>query len=203
MEDQIKQTESEIAEPSFWQNNPDAQQVFNQLNRQKSTLATYDSCEAQAQEIKIILELLHEQEDDVPAHIGELQEWMGRFTQVIDTLEIQSLLSGKYDKFPCVFSINAGAGGTDAQDWAQMLIRMYQRWFEKKGFSVETVDHMLGEEAGIKSTTCLVSGPFAYGLLKAEIGIHRLVRLSPFNANSKRQTSFAAPERRNATNSVG
>lgn len=102
------------------------------------------------------------------------------------------MLSGKYDTAPCFFSINAGAGGTDAQDWAQLLYRMYLRWFEKKGYTYEVLEYMEGEEAGIKSATFRVLGDYAYGYLKNEAGVHRLVRLSPFNANNKRQTSFAA-----------
>ena len=107
-------------------------------------------------------------------------------------MEIESYLSGTYDNYAAYFSINAGAGGTDAQDWAEMLLRMYLRWFEKKGFKADIVEQTAGDEAGIKSTMVFVEGIHAYGLCKTEIGIHRLVRLSPFNANSKRQTSFAA-----------
>lgn len=115
-----------------------------------------------------------------------------RLHQIVDDLEIETLLSDKYDRSNCIFSLNAGAGGTDAQDWTQILLRMYGRWFDKKGFKSTLIEETPGDEAGIKSCTIVVKGPFAYGLLKNEIGIHRLVRLSPFNANNKRQTSFAA-----------
>jgi peptide chain release factor 2 len=110
----------------------------------------------------------------------------------VSSLEIKSLLSGKYDTFTAIFSLNAGAGGTDAQDWTEILLRMYTRYFEQKKWTCELLDETLGDEAGIKSVTLRVKGDFAYGLLKQETGIHRLVRISPFNANDKRQTSFAA-----------
>ncbi len=110
----------------------------------------------------------------------------------IDELEVHSYLSGKYDGYDCYFSINAGAGGTDAQDWAEMLQRMYTRWLDQKGYQWTLVDETVGDEAGIKSVTLQVKGDFAYGFLKTEVGVHRLVRISPFNANGKRQTSFAA-----------
>ncbi len=123
---------------------------------------------------------------------SEIADHLTRLVGRIDTLEIRSYLSQKYDRYPCYFSLNAGAGGTDAQDWTEMLARMYSRWFDKNGFSVDLVDETPGDEAGLKSVTFRVAGEFAYGLLKTEVGVHRLVRISPFNANDKRQTSFAA-----------
>ena len=135
------------------------------------------------------------EDEDTLLDISLLNEYNSvfeAFKRDIDALEITSLLSGEYDQYDAVFSINSGAGGTDAQDWAQMLLRMYVRWFEKQGFSYQTVDETVGDEAGIKSVTLMVKGDFSFGLLKQEIGVHRLVRLSPFNANNKRQTSFAS-----------
>ena len=137
------------------------------------------------------IDLLDEDPDDTDL-LSEAQSLKTDLQRHIDTLELTALLSGKYDTYDCVFSIFAGAGGTDAQDWAQMLLRMYTRWFEKKGYTVTILEETMGDEAGIKSVTAVVSGEYAYGYLKAENGVHRLVRLSPFNANNKRQTSFAA-----------
>lgn len=137
------------------------------------------------------LDLLDEDPDDTDL-LTEAQSLKTDLQRHIDTLELTALLSGKYDTYDCVFSIFAGAGGTDAQDWVQMLLRMYTRWFEKKGYTVTILEETMGDEAGIKSVTAVVSGDYAYGYLKTENGVHRLVRLSPFNANNKRQTSFAA-----------
>jgi len=137
------------------------------------------------------LDLLDEDPDDTDL-LTEAQSLKTDLQRHIDTLELTALLSGKYDTYDCVFSIFAGAGGTDAQDWVQILLRMYTRWFEKKDYTVTILEETMGDEAGIKSVTAVVSGEYAYGYLKAENGVHRLVRLSPFNANNKRQTSFAA-----------
>lgn len=112
--------------------------------------------------------------------------------QKIDGLEVRALLSDTYDNYPAIFTVVSGAGGTDAQDWTQMMVRMYLRWFEKRGFLVQILEESFGDEAGMKSATMLVKGEFAYGLLKQEQGVHRMVRLSPFNSNNKRQTNFAA-----------
>lgn len=125
---------------------------------------------------------------------SELNSQFQTFTQNVDALETESLLSGPYDRLNCYLSLNAGAGGVDAQDWTQLLFRMYSRFAERQGFTVTLIDQSLGEEAGLKSATLKIDGEFAYGFLKNEIGVHRLVRLSPFNANNKRQTSFAGLE---------
>ncbi len=150
----------------------------------------FQDLDKKAQDIQAYLELLDDHSDpDLEKEAAS--EWT-QFQKKVDALETQSLLSGPYDNLNCFFSLNSGAGGTDAQDWTEILLRLYTRWFESKGFSVEMIDQTPGDEAGLKSTTFLVKGEFAYGLLKNEIGVHRLVRISPFNANGKRQTSFAA-----------
>jgi peptide chain release factor 2 len=137
--------------------------------------------------------LLAEMSDEDPEGVlPEIREYLLRLQQAVDALEVRSYLSQKYDRLPCFFSLNAGAGGTDAQDWAELLFRMYTRWMDRKGFRYEVIDQTLGDEAGLKSVTLAVTGEFVYGFLRNEIGVHRLVRISPFNANSKRQTSFAA-----------
>lgn len=136
------------------------------------------------------MELLEEEEDEEAAR--ELKEEVEAISQDLDKLELKLMLGGKRDRNNAILSIHPGAGGTESQDWASMLLRMYQRWAERKGYKVEVLDLLPGDEAGIKSATLLVSGDYAYGYLKAESGVHRLVRISPFDANKRRHTSFAS-----------
>lgn len=143
------------------------------------------------EEASCFIELVKEEQKE-EEYSEEINNYLSKITTVFSELELKSLLSNKYDKHSCILTLNAGAGGTDAQDWTQMLLRMYTRWLEKKGYAYEIMDYNYGEEAGIKSASILVEHEYAYGYLKNEVGIHRLVRISPFNANSKRQTSFAA-----------
>ena len=154
---------------------------FEQLKQINENLSTFYELIAEDETILTDMELIKENH-----HLYET------FIKKINSLEIESLLSNKYDAGNCILSINSGAGGTDAQDWAHMLYRMYSRYIEKNKLSISVVDENPGDEAGIKSITLVVTGEFAYGYLSQEIGIHRLVRLSPFNANNKRQTSFAS-----------
>jgi peptide chain release factor 2 len=148
----------------------------------------YQAVKTVGDDIAVYLDMAKEDE----LAMSEAQNLLGIYKEQIDSLELCSILSEKHDKSDCIFSLNAGAGGTDAQDWTQMLYRMYTRWFDKKKYVYEIVDQTMGDEAGMKSVTILVKGLYAYGHIKNEIGIHRLVRISPFNANGKRQTSFAA-----------
>ena len=187
----IRQIEAEIELDSFWDQNPNAQQIFQNLNQLKRKKEAIDSIEEAFENTKTGIELLTESPSDTDL-INEVESLLTSLTERINTIEIECMLSHEWDNFNCIFSINAGAGGTDAQDWAEMLLRMYSRYFTLKNFKFELTDITAGEEAGIKSATLIVSGPFAYGLCKNETGIHRLVRQSPFNANAKRQTSFAA-----------
>ncbi len=189
---QIASLEEKTNTPEFWKNQRAAQGVIDQINALKMPKQKIAELAIIESDIEALLELLSTHED--AAMQAELEQKLKTYTQAIHTLDIQLLLSGKYDNHPALFSINAGAGGTDAQDWAQMLLRMYVRFFERKGWQVETLELSPGEEAGIKGATLLVKGPFAFGFLKSEKGVHRLVRISPFNANDKRQTSFAAVE---------
>ena len=190
----IREKEVEISDDSFWVDNPNANSILSELSKQKKIVEEYQRLEEQKADLDTFIELVKEDEtvslDE--ALNKEYNLVFEQFKEKIDALEITSLLSDEYDHFDAVFSINSGAGGTDAQDWAQMLLRMYVRWIEKKGFLYEIIDEAVGDEAGIKSVTMMVKGQFVFGLLKQEIGVHRLVRLSPFNANNKRQTSFAS-----------
>lgn len=156
----------------------------------KSIVGDFEALKTDAEDVEVLLELFDESGDESIA--SEAADLLNVLASKIEKLETQSLLSGKYDAFDCIFTINAGAGGTDAQDWAQMLLRMYTRWMEKNHYTVELLEETAGDEAGIKSATLSVSGNLAYGYLSTENGIHRLVRQSPFNAGNKRQTSFAA-----------
>ena len=142
--------------------------------------------------MEILIQLAEEEQDE--SVFPEIEATLAKLTSELEKWELQKKLGGEYDSSDAILTVNAGAGGTDAQDWAQMLLRMYLRWIESKGWKTEILDTSEGEEAGIKSATIKVSGKYAYGYAKAEKGVHRLVRISPFNANGKRQTSFASLE---------
>ncbi len=191
---EIEKKEKEINESSFWDNNPQAQSIFNALSRDKKKLETLESIRRIEQDVIALHELMDSDSDvaDDADFKAEHHSLVASFSKVVNELEMQSLLSGPYDANDAIVSLYAGAGGTDAQDWVAMLVRMYTRWFDKHGFSYSLVEQTDGEEAGIKSVTFLVSGDYVYGLMNQEQGVHRLVRQSPFNANNKRQTSFAA-----------
>lgn len=165
---------------------------MQQLNDCKSSLEQLNTWQANLEDVSAILDLLSE--DDDAALLNEAQATAQRLHRELEQWEVQQLLSGPYDQGGAVLSINAGAGGTDAQDWAEMLLRMYTRWGERQGFKVALLELSEGEEAGVKSATLEITGRFAYGYLRSEKGTHRLVRISPFNANDKRQTSFAGVE---------
>ncbi len=180
------------AQPDFWNDQTSAQKTLQELNDLKSNLQQYDQWRTRLEDAKAVLELL-ELESDV-ALLEEADTNLTQLNHELDRWELEQLLSGPYDAKGAVLTINAGAGGTDAQDWVEILLRMYTRWAEKHGYKVQLAELSEGDEAGIKSVTLEVEGPRAYGYLKAEKGTHRLVRISPFNANGKRQTSFAGVE---------
>lgn len=188
----IQDLEQRAAQPEFWDDPTSAQQTLQELNDLKSHLSQIDQWKGNLDDAAAILELLEAEADE--ALLAEAQENLNHLGQDLDRWEIQQLLSGTYDQHGAVLSINAGAGGTDAQDWAEMLLRMYTRWAEAHNFKVHLAEMSEGDEAGIKSATLEVHGRYAYGYLKVEKGTHRLVRISPFNANGKRQTSFAGVE---------
>lgn len=162
------------------------------MTEHKNTLEQAEKWEKTIDDCNLLIELYNESEDE--SLWEELQNTLESLEKELNDWEVKMTLSGEYDSYDAILTVNAGAGGTDAQDWAQMLLRMYTRWAEAKGWKVELLDKSDGDEAGIKSATIKVSGKYAFGLAKAERGVHRLVRISPFNANGKRQTSFASLE---------
>ena len=176
--------------PDFWDDAAKAQQINQELNDVKINVDKYKSLVAKADDLEALWELAMEEpeagmEDEVKENIKEVQAG-------VRALELEVLLSGEYDANNAILTLHAGAGGTEAQDWTQMLLRMYGRWAERHGFGVETMDLLPGDEAGVKSATLFIRGHNAYGYLKSEKGIHRLVRISPFDANARRHTSFSA-----------
>jgi peptide chain release factor 2 len=180
------------AQPEFWNDQTKAQEILQELSDYKAHLRDLSRWRSSLADTRAILELLQEEEDQ--DLLQEAQDNATDLSHELDQWELQQLLSGPYDQKGAVLTINAGAGGTDAQDWAEMLLRMYTRWAEQRGYGVHLVEISEGEEAGLKSVTLEITGRYAFGYLKAEKGTHRLVRISPFNANGKRQTSFAGVE---------
>lgn len=186
----IASFEDEMSMPHFWDDNTKAQTVINQLNACKAVYETYYALQHQLNDIVDTYDLLKEEFEQT--YMIELEQLVHALDNDIQQYELTMLLDGTHDKNNAIVEIHPGAGGTESQDWGSMLLRMYLRWADKKGFTVETLDYQDGEEAGIKSVTLLVKGMNAYGYLKAERGVHRLVRISPFDAAKKRHTSFAS-----------
>lgn len=181
-----------MQEPNFWDYINKAQEVTQEAKNLKDKIDGFNKTKERLEDVEVLIEMSIEMEDE--SSLDEIKSELKEIDEIISNFKVQILLSGEYDKNNTILSLHAGAGGTDAQDWTQMLLRMYTRWAEDKGYKVETLDLIPGDEAGIKSVSLKVTGEFAYGYLKAEKGIHRLVRISPFNANGKRQTSFASLE---------
>ena len=186
----VEEIEGIMEEPDFWDSTEKSQAYMKELKNLKDTIDEYRELEQGYEDIQTLLEMGYEEED--PEMVGEIQEELDDFIEKFEALRLKTLLCDEYDKENAILTLHAGAGGTESCDWAGMLCRMYQRWADKKGFSVETLDFLEGEEAGIKSVTLQISGDNAYGYLKSERGVHRLVRISPFNAAGKRQTSFVS-----------
>ena len=184
--------EEEVLAAGFWDDRERAQSVTQTLSVQKDKLAAFSSLENTWQEISELLELALEEDDQ--SLEKELSRSLAELEETASAMELETLLSGPYDRNNAFLTLHAGAGGTEAQDWAQMLMRMYVRFAEQNGFQVQTIDILPCDEAGIKSVTLLVKGENAYGYLKAEKGVHRLVRISPFDASGRRHTSFASVE---------
>ena len=188
----IADLEQVAAQPEFWDDQASAQATLQDLNDCKASLEQLDRWQTFLDDTQAVLELLDLEND--AALFNEAIANITQLDQELTLWDLQQLLSGEYDKGGAVLTLNAGAGGTDAQDWVEMLLRMYTRWCEKQGYSVKTAELSVGDEAGIKSVTLEIEGRYAYGYLRGEKGTHRLVRISPFNANGKRQTSFAGVE---------
>ena len=176
--------------PDFWDDAETSQKKMKELKYMKDDLQTYEGLRNQMEDMETMIEMGYEEND--PDLIPEIQEMLDEFQASFEAIRVKTLLAGEYDGKDAIVTLHAGAGGTESCDWASMLYRMYTRWADKKGFSVEVLDYLDGDEAGIKSVTFEVRGENAYGYLKSEKGVHRLVRISPFNAAGKRQTSFVS-----------
>jgi len=176
--------------PDFWDNPEKSQESMKTLKAIKDDIETYDHLKEQYEEIETLIEMGYEEND--ASLIQEIQETLDHFVETYENIRIKTLLSGEYDKDNAILSLHAGAGGTESCDWAGMLYRMFCRFADKRGYSVEVLDYLDGDEAGIKSVTFQINGENAYGYMKSEKGVHRLVRISPFNAAGKRQTSFVS-----------
>ena len=187
---EMAEIEKKMSEPDFWDAKEKAQETMAELSKCKNIVAPFDEMKGAVEDFNALVDLVAESGDDDMLPECEA-EWRS-LSSKLDKMELLSFLSERFDSNNAYFSIHAGAGGTESCDWAGMLSRMYRRWFERRGYQCATIDSQSGEEAGLKSVTMLVSGDFAYGYLKAEKGVHRLVRISPFDSNARRHTSFAS-----------
>lgn len=188
--ERIKELELQMTSPEFWDNQNIAQKVITESNGLKSYVDRFDELVGEWDNLEVSYELVKEENDQ--ELYTELEKEMAELRKNINDFELQMLLSAPYDRNNAILELHPGAGGTESQDWASMLLRMYQRWADRKNFTVETLDYLPGDEAGIKSVTLLIKGHNAYGYLKAEKGVHRLVRISPFDSSGRRHTSFAS-----------
>ncbi|MBQ5153172.1 peptide chain release factor 2 [Macrococcus caseolyticus] len=189
-ETNIKEYEEMMADPDFWNDGDKAQDIINKNNALKSVVQEFSTLEEGLENSEVLFEM-YKEETDEDTH-QELIEQLNTLQQIANDFELKMLLSGEFDANNAILELHPGAGGTESQDWGEMLLRMYQRFTDKKGFKVETVDYLPGDEAGIKSVTLLIKGHNAYGYLKAEKGVHRLVRISPFDSSGRRHTSFVS-----------
>ena len=179
-----------MEEPGFWDEPEESQKIMKNLKDLKDQVETVEHLEQSYEDIGLLIEMAYEEEDE--SVLPEIEEELNAFEEGYESLRIQTLLSSEYDKYNAIVTLHAGAGGTESCDWASMLYRMYSRFAERKGFGVKVLDFLEGDVAGIKTVTFEVSGENAYGYFKSEKGVHRLVRISPFNSAGKRQTSFAS-----------
>ncbi len=176
--------------PDFWGDPEKAQQVLKEESDLRETLERHAALRREVEDLEVLLDLAREEGD--ASVLAEVDAALGSLTRRLREVELLTILAGPYDRGNAILTVNAGAGGTESQDWAQMLVRMYLRWAEARGFETEVIDELKGEEAGIKNATVTLNGPYAYGTLRGENGVHRLVRISPFDASKRRHTSFAS-----------
>lgn len=188
--ERIKELEDQMSTPDFWNNQAEAQKVIDEVNVLKSYVNNFEEMEKKLDDLEVTYELVKEEDDQ--ELFEELNQNVNELTNEINDFELQMLLSEPYDANNAILELHPGAGGTESQDWASLLLRMYQRWAENKQFKVETLNYLPGDEAGVKSVTLLIKGHNAYGYLKAEKGVHRLVRISPFDSSGRRHTSFVS-----------
>ncbi|MDO3412064.1 peptide chain release factor 2 [Saccharibacillus sp. CPCC 101409] len=189
-QEMIANYEEKMAAPDFWDDSDKAQALIAEMNAVKGSVDQYAKLQQDYDDASLMAELADEENDEEMA--AEVASGIDELVEKMNAFELQLLLSEPYDKMNAILELHPGAGGTESQDWGQMLLRMYTRWAEKRGFKVETLDYLPGDEAGIKSVTLLIKGYNAYGYLKAEKGVHRLVRISPFDASGRRHTSFVS-----------
>lgn len=192
LEIRLKDLESKTNDASFWEDSQNSTKILKKINEIKAKIHTYNNIKNNLQNVIQMNDLIQEEKEESLEE--ELKDSIKNLQKEIDKLEINTLLSGKYDKNNAILTIHPGAGGTESCDWAQMLYRMYTRWALDNGYEVKELDYLDGEEAGLKSVTFLVKGLYAYGYLKGEMGVHRLVRISPFDSGGRRHTSFASLE---------
>jgi peptide chain release factor 2 len=190
--EEIEKLEKKASSPDFWKNPEQAQAVTRNISLLKHQIERFTRMDSTLKDLEAALELIEEDSGSGAELLVESIPILRKVEEGLDSMELESLLGDEADARNAIVNINPGAGGTESQDWAQMLLRMYLRWAERHGFTTEMLDHQYGEEAGIKSATVAVGGPYAYGYLKSETGVHRLVRISPYDASSRRHTSFAS-----------
>ncbi|PYL01303.1 MAG: peptide chain release factor 2 [Verrucomicrobia bacterium] len=189
----LGELDATMGKETFWNNREQAQKLIDEAGSLRRKIEPLLAAEKQLEDFRVMVELAEaEPETEQLKHQQELERDFAKFGKELDALELSVLLSSPHDKNNCILGINAGAGGTESCDWANMLLRMYQRWCERRGWEIEVTDALAGEVAGIKSATMLIKGENAYGFCKAERGVHRLVRISPFDSNKRRHTSFAS-----------
>ena len=192
MAEEVKELEEQSAQDGFWDDVQNSQKIVQRTATLKNKIKAYDDLKAVFDDTLTLIDLANEEEDE--SLFDECRSSVDTFISQLDAMTLSTLLTGEYDSNNAILTFHAGAGGTEAQDWAQMLFRMYNRWGERHGFKVSTLDYLDGDEAGLKSAVILIEGENAYGYMKSESGIHRLVRVSPFDASGRRHTSFASLE---------
>ncbi len=195
LKEEVEELQQKSAEDGFWNDLENSQKVMQKIKQNENVIANYKKLDSRLEDAITLIEMTIEegnQEDE--AAVAELREEAEGFKAELETTKLTTLLTGEYDGNNAILTFHAGAGGTEAQDWAEMLFRMYNRWAERHNFKVTTLDYLDGDEAGLKSASILVEGTNAYGFLKSETGVHRLVRISPFDSSGRRQTSFASLE---------